>query len=200
MQLWRPIFNFGSVWIQDENIHSFDVGWSSLGGFFFGKLKQLDELYCPGTLSQRIANAVHYVLMKNYSLPCATVEVLRGPSCQFSRRNKDKSWDVSFGQECNLCPQEGCIPTWSPCHILHLQSRWNPWIQKFRCVSSTKVFESLDFYRDLVVSCSVLRLFLSRSHLPHSGWVSDGCHGELRGRIGLSLTYRFATVLSHSLH
>lgn len=73
-------------------------------------------------------------------------------------------------------------------------------IQKFRCVSSTKVFESLDFYQDLVVSCSVLRLFLSRSHLPHSGWVSDGCHGELRGRIGLSLTYRFAAVLSHSLH
>lgn len=94
---------------------------------FFWKLKQFDEIYCPGTLSQRIANAVHYVLMKNYSLQCATVEVLRGPSYQFSRRDKDKSWDVSFGQECNLCPQEGCIPTWSPCHILHLQSRWNPW-------------------------------------------------------------------------
>ena len=72
--------------------HPFIRRWLVIiGRFFFGKLKQLDELYCPGTLSQRIANAVHYVLMKNYSLPCATVEVLRGPSCQFSRRNKDKS-------------------------------------------------------------------------------------------------------------
>ena len=70
----------------------FDVGqhWDirRVGHPIFLKTQTiLSEIYSfLGTRPQRIANAVHYVLMKNYSLQCATVELLRGPSCQFSPR------------------------------------------------------------------------------------------------------------------